>query len=67
MMNDVSVNFFFDLRDVDLFVLYDFDFEGDLDRDLELDDLLQNLDLLFALCDLDLEGDLDRELELDDA
>ena len=66
-MNDASV-LLFDLRDLDLFVLYDF--EGDLDRDLELDDLLfvlHNLDLLFPLCDPDLQGDLDCDLELDDA
>ena len=58
----------FNLCDLDLFVLYDF--EGVLDRDLELDNLLfvlHNLDLLFALFDHDLEGDLDCDLELDDA
>ena len=51
-------------------ILYDFDLEGDLDCDLEPDDLLfvlRNLDILFALCDLDLERDLDCDLELDDA
>ena len=60
----------FDLRDRDLFILYVFDFEGDLDRDLELDDLLfvlHNLDLLFALSDIDLERNLDCDFELDDA
>ena len=70
MMNDISVNFFLNYVTLTFFVLYDFDFEGNLDFDLELDDLLfvlRNLDLLFTLCDLDLEGDLDCDLELDDA